>query len=147
MANFFKSSNPMIRESVLKSSRQEVLDGDIVGGFDSTSVERMTVAGAVNKSFILGALLIAGAVIGFLYPTNLFLMPAAIVGFIIAIVTVFKPNLSPYTAPLYSGIEGLLIGTVSAIYASAFSGIVFQAITITMALFFLMLFLYKTKNI
>jgi uncharacterized YccA/Bax inhibitor family protein len=134
----------MMRESTLKSAHQDVLDSNLVGGFDSAREETMTVAGSVNKTLVLGALLVGGAFIGFMYPMGLFLWPAAIAGFVLVLISAFKPSTSPYIAPLYSGIEGLFVGAITAIYAAEFAGIAFQAITITMGMLFLMLFIYKT---
>ena len=49
-------------------------------------------------------------------------------GFIIAIITIFKKHWSPYTVPLYSILEGLALGGISAIYNSMYTDIVQQAI-------------------
>jgi uncharacterized YccA/Bax inhibitor family protein len=65
-------------------------------------------------------------------------------GLICALASAFRPHWSPYLAPAYALLEGLLVGTVSYLYASMYQGIVFQASSLTLALFFLMLFLYKS---
>ena len=62
-------------------------------GFDSTSYEasmgeKMTLDGAVNKTGILLALCFSGAVIGWNIPALIW--PGAIVGFILAMVTIFR---------------------------------------------------------
>lgn len=144
MARFTESRNPFMRKSTLKAAHQDVLDHDIVGGIDDTRTGLMTVDGAVNKSYLLGAILVTGAFIGFFYPMPLFVYGGAIGGLILVLIGVFRPATSPYVAPLYAGVEGLFVGAISAIYAAEFSGIVFNAITITMAMFFLMLFLYRS---
>ena len=51
-----------------------------------------------------------------------------IVGFILAIVTSFKPKWSPITAPLYAACEGLLLGILSAYFEMRYPGIVVQAV-------------------
>ena len=43
--------------------------------------------------------------------------------------------------------EGLFVGTISLLYASAFQGIIFHAVSLTLASFFLMLFLYQSRII
>lgn len=78
-------------------------------------------------------------------------------GFILALITIFKPKASPVTAPLYAAAEGLFLGAISAMYeasfgsangqAGPFSGIVVQAIALTMAVTLVMLTLYGTRVI
>lgn len=79
------------------------------------------------------------------------LMPALLVGglggFVVAMVTVFKPHLSPYTAPLYAVLEGLLLGGISALYNARFQGIPLQAVGLTFGVFIAMLVLYGTRTI
>ena len=106
--------------------------------------ETMTVQGAINKTFILSAIMLATAVWGFASPSPLFMWGGAIAGFVVVIFASFKPHLSPTLAPIYAGLEGLFVGSISAIYASMFNGIIFQAVTLTMAVLFIMLFIYKT---
>ena len=59
----------------------------------------------------------------------------------------FKTAWSPVLAPLYALAEGLFVGTVTAFYASAFDGIVFQAVSLTISMLFIMLFLYQARII
>ncbi len=70
-----------------------------------------------------------------------------IAGFIVAIVTVFKPAWAPVTAPLYSLLEGLVIGGVSALFETQFPGIVIQAVSLTLGTCLVMLLAYKTGMI
>ncbi len=129
-------------EKVYRNASSEVLDADMTQA--GVQEDRMTVSGAVNKSLLLGALMLATAVFSYINPSPLFMWGGAIGGLIVVIIASFKPRYSPTLAPLYAALEGLFVGGISAMYASAFNGIVFQAVTLTMAVFFLMLFLYKT---
>jgi uncharacterized YccA/Bax inhibitor family protein len=76
------------------------------------------------------------------------LMPAVLVGgiggFIVALVTVFKPKLSPYTGPIYAALEGLLLGGVSAMYNARFQGLPAQAVALTFGVFIALLIVYRT---
>jgi len=131
-----------MKDSAYQQAAQDVLDGDMArtaGGI----VERMTVQGAVNKSLILGGIMLLTAAISFSMANPLFLWGGAIGGLIVVVIASMKPHLSPTLAPAYAGLEGLFVGAVSAVYASMFNGIIFQAVTLTMAVFFLMLFIYK----
>ncbi|MBK8153008.1 MAG: Bax inhibitor-1/YccA family protein [Saprospiraceae bacterium] len=94
-----------------------------------------------------GLLLLAGAATGWYYPSNLFLWPAAIAGLVLVLIASFKKEWSPIIAPIYAVVEGLFVGTISLLYASAFQGIIFHAVSLTLASFFLMLFLYQSRII
>jgi uncharacterized YccA/Bax inhibitor family protein len=72
---------------------------------------------------------------------------ALLVGFGIAMVTIFKPKLAMFTAPLYALAEGAFLGAISAVYNAEFDGIVLQAVLCTMGVFAIMLFLYGTRII
>ncbi len=104
----------------------------------------MTVSGAVNKTILLGLLLLATSVWSFTVASPTLMWVGAIGGLIAVFVTVFKTNLSPILAPVYAALEGLFVGSISAMYASLYNGIIFQAVTLTIALLFAMLFLYKS---
>jgi len=142
---FRSSSNPVMSEKAFQRSSQEVLDADMTAS--GVQVDRMTVSGAVNKSLLLGAVMLATAVFAFANPNPLFMWGGAIGGLIVVLIAAFKPKYSPILAPIYAALEGLFVGGISAMYASMFNGIIFQAVTLTMAVFFLMLFLYKSGTI
>ncbi len=126
-----KSSNP-----ALKADRLESLYG-------STS-EIMTVSGAVNKTIIMTALVLISAIYTYFNPSNGYLIVGSIGGLITALVTIFKPTSSPISAPIYAIFEGMFLGVISQMFASVYSGIIFQAVTLTIGVLFAMLFLYKT---
>lgn len=65
-------------------------------------------------------------------------------GFILAMVTVFKPTWSSVTAPLYATLEGFFIGGISAMMESAYPGIVLQAATLTFGTLLAMLAAYQS---
>lgn len=139
--NMFSSSgNPFMKEEAYRNSSNEILDGGMTG----VSTGRMTVQGAINKSFILFGLMMLTSVVSFAYPSPLFLWAGIIGGLIAVLVGSFKPHLSATVAPIYALLEGLFVGSITAMYAGLFEGIVFRAITLTFALLFAMLFIYKT---
>ena len=138
---FRNSSNPLLSEERLAKASARPLGGGVI---QRTEDGVMTVDGAVNKTFLLGALLLATAVYSFFYPSQLFMWGGAIGGLITVMVMAFKPKLSGTLAPVYSLLEGLFVGSVTAIYAAGFgTGLVFNAILSTIALLFMMLFIYK----
>ena len=117
-------------------------------GFDSTSYkasmgEKMTLDGAVNKTGILLALCFSGAVIGWNVPA--LILPGAIVGFILAMVTIFRnPAKAGSTAPLYALAQGTFLGGITLMYESAFDGIAIQAIGLTFGILASLLMCYKS---
>ena len=64
-----------------------------------------------------------------------------------AILTVFKPMLARYTAPVYALLQGLFLGAISHVYEAQWSGIVVQAVLGTVGVFGAMLFLYTQRII
>ena len=137
---FSSSSNPFMKEEAFRNSSNAPLDGSFID-----SAERMTVRGAVNKSFILFGLMLLTAVASFAYANPLFLWVGAIGGLIAALVASFKPHLSATVAPIYALLEGLFVGSVTAVYGAALGGaIIFNAISLTLGILFAMLFIYKT---
>lgn len=132
-----------MNEKAYRQAAEGALDGDMVQQ-SVTQAKPMTVQGAINKSFILFGILLLATGVGFLYPNPLFMWGGAIGGLVVVVITSFKLHWSPITAPIYAALEGLFVGAVSAIFASAYEGIIFQAVTLTFALLFMMLFIYKT---
>ena len=139
------SSNPVMNEKTFGGQYRRDL------GINSTT---MTVNGTINKAAILLLLLVAGAVYPWYAVKNNPEMPilamvlvGGIGGFIFALITSFKPNFSPYTAPAYAILEGIFLGAISAMYDLQFKGIALQAMMLTVAVLFLMLFLYRMQII
>jgi uncharacterized YccA/Bax inhibitor family protein len=109
----------------------------------------MTIQGTVNKGFLLIALLLLSASWAWGNPATSagLLFPALILGFILAIVTVFKKEWANITAPAYALVEGVLLGAISFVFEAKYSGIVFQAVGLTIGVFVCLLMAYKSRLI
>lgn len=117
---------------------------------DGGTGRKMTIQGTANRTFILIMLLLAT----FVYSWNQFLtspesvLPLILVGgiggFAVALVTIFVPKVSPFTAPVYALLEGLFLGAVSAQYEVQYGGIVFQAVLLTIGVLVSLLLVYKS---
>ena len=136
MADLFRSSNPVLKESAFT--------GQIATG------EAMTIQGTVNKTGVLLLLVVVSSAWtwGLSHsPTPAAAFPwmigGALIGFVTALVTVFAKTWSPITAPLYALCEGLFLGGVSAIFEKSYPGIAVQAIALTFAVMFTLLLAYK----
>ncbi len=157
-------ANPALNEKTFAPERVRRLDPGVAGvagvpvaGAPAGTEEwrtRMTLDGVVLRSAILLPILLATGWLGWRsVDADAFegpripgwLMLAVLAGFGIAIVTVIKPRLAQYTAPVYAAIEGLVLGAISGVYNAAYEGIVVQAVMLTVAVFALMLFLYQQR--
>ena len=108
----------------------------------SVTGEVMTLDGTVNKTGILLGLCIGGAYFGWNAPG--LVLPAILIGFVIALFTIFRPKNSPYTAPAYAAIEGVALGGITMIFESQYPGIGIQAIGLTFGILASLLFCYKS---
>jgi len=114
--------------------------------------EGMTLSGTVNKTMIMLLLVIAGAFFTWnqtLIQANNALVPiltmgGAIGGLVVAMVTIFKKEWSPVTAPIYAVLEGLFLGGISAMLNAAYPGIVIQAVGLTFGVAFSLLLVYRS---
>ena len=109
----------------------------------------MTINGTVLKSGVLLMLVVCGAIFTWNRAMatgnpGMWVMGGAIGGFIVAIVTAFKKDWSPITAPLYAGLEGLFLGGISALVERHYPGIVFNAVCLTFGTLFSLLFAYQS---
>ncbi|MFV0269238.1 MAG: Bax inhibitor-1/YccA family protein [Draconibacterium sp.] len=148
MMNISKSSNPVFRENVFSSDY-------------TNPSQAMTINGTMNKTALMLLLVIAGAVFTWnkffdaiatspeagMAAVGPWLLVGGIGGFITVLVTVFRPQSSGISAPIYAVFEGLLLGGISAILEMQFKGVVIRAVALTMAVFLAMLFLYRSGAI
>jgi uncharacterized YccA/Bax inhibitor family protein len=119
----------------------------------------MTVQGTAVKTIVLLAILAATATWSW---TNSAagdiaggaLALSGIAGFIVAMITIFKPTLAPITAPIYAAVEGVFLGAISQLVEQKYSGrvegaggIVMQAVSLTGGVLFVMMFVYATRII
>ena len=135
----------------MRTANPALKDSTFAGVRAAAGEPAMTLRGTAAKSLLLLLLTVFAA--GFTWNAvaagNLGIVgPATIVGgiggFIVALVTVFRPRASPYTAPLYAVLEGLLLGGVSALYNARFAGLPLQAVTLTFGVFAALLLVYRT---
>ena len=139
-----RSGNPALGENTFL----DIGSGRVVSRDGST----MTLNGTVNKSGILLALILVSA--SFVWgkydgPASApavmpWLMTGAIGGFVLALITVFKKEWAPVTAPIYALLEGLFLGGISAYYEARFPGIVMQAVGLTFGTLAALLMAYRS---
>jgi uncharacterized YccA/Bax inhibitor family protein len=120
-------------------------------GFADTPTSVMTLRGAIIKT----AILVVNMMVTAGYAWSQFaagggtvaygwLIGASIGGFLVALVTIFIPKVSPFTAPVYAALEGLVLGAISAVFEARYPGIAIQAVALSVGTLVMMLFLYGT---
>lgn len=141
-----RSGNPALKQSTFL----DLASGAVV----ARSGDAMTLNGTVNKTGML--LLLAVLTAAFAWSQTItpqgevtpaasgYLWGGAIGGLIVALITAFKKQWAPVTAPLYALIEGFFLGAISAIYNARFDGIVLQAVLLTFGTMFALLFAYRS---
>ncbi|HVN27260.1 MAG TPA: Bax inhibitor-1/YccA family protein, partial [Candidatus Binataceae bacterium] len=131
----FSTSNP-----ALKALRNE----GVVGG------RAMTINGTAEKTAILLILASIAAMFSWRFyttsPQSVGALVGAgmLIGFGVAIFTVFKPLWAPITAPMYAVFEGVALGGISAALNARMPGLAEQAVLLTFAVMAGMLFAYRS---
>jgi uncharacterized YccA/Bax inhibitor family protein len=138
MADLLRSTNPVLKESAFA--------GAIPTG------ETMTIQGTVNKTGLLLLFVVATAAwtwgLAHSETPNAavpWMLGGLVGGLVVALVTIFKKEWSPISAPIYALLEGLVLGGISAIFERSYPGIAVQAISLTFGVMFVMLLAYKMR--
>lgn len=135
------------------------------GPVSSWRPQVMTVNGVISATATLFVLLLASAAIGWIKTGspeevlfsdgsigyNYSIPPLAwggmIVGIGLTFLLMFRPHLAKFIAPVYALAEGFFVGALSRMYETYYDGIVVQAAGATIAVFGVMLVLYRTRII
>ena len=135
----------------MRTSNPALKDNTFTGVRAAAGEPAMTLQGTATKSFLLILLTVFAASFTWNAVSSgnvAILGPATLVGgiggFIVALITIFKPRASPYTAPIYAVLEGLLLGGISSLYNQRFQGLPLQAVGLTFGVFMALLIVYRT---
>lgn len=139
-----RSGNPVLKESTFL----DLGSGTVV----SRDSGAMTLNGTVSKTGILLLLCVITATFAWMQVSTpagianagVYVWGGAIGGLVLAMVTIFKKEWAPVSAPLYALVEGFFLGAISAMYEARFGGIVFQAVLLTFGTLFALLFAYRS---
>lgn len=136
------TSNPAFRTDgfAAASTRNPTIEdirplGSEVMTFDS--VARSTIV-----SFLLLGL---AAGVGWFVPVVA--LPAAIAGFVLALVNIFRSKPSPALVLTYSAVQGLFVGGISNIFNTLWDGVIAQTLFGTLAVVATVTFLYMNNKI
>jgi len=136
-----RTSNPALSEAVFRNA--------------GVATEKMTIEGTVHKSFLLIAIVFAGAYYSWFqsFPDGWggsapvipgWYIPVILIALVVAFVIIFKKTTAPFLAPVYAGLEGLAMGALSALFEARFPGIVLQAVLCTCGTFLALLLIYRS---
>jgi len=136
-----RSGNPVLSDSTFTDVTQR--------GYSRP----MTLTGVINRSILL-LLLVAGTAAGVWtysnsHPSAIYpmVMVGTLGGFVVAMVTTFKRDWAPFTAPVYAVLEGVFIGGISLVMEQRFPGLVLQAVLLTFGVMFALLAAYQSRII
>lgn len=107
--------------------------------------DRMSYEDTVVKTVVGFGILLAGAVVGWFFP--LLFIPAALIGFVLALVNIFKRKPSPALVLSYAAVEGVFVGGISSYFETMFAGIVLQAVIATLIVVGVTLALFASGKI
>lgn len=106
----------------------------------TAQTDRMSYEDTIVKIIVSFAILLGGAAVGWVVPV--FLLPAMIVGFVLALVNIFKKKPSPALILIYAAVQGVFVGGVTFFFETLYPGIAVQAVLgtftvigVTLALF------------
>jgi len=139
-----KTSNPALSDNTFR---------DVAGQYgELAGADPMTLSGTVNKTGIL--LLCAVATASWTWHQFLVsrnpadvtgeMLAGLLGGFVFAMITIFKKEWAPVTAPIYALLEGLALGGLSAIFETRYPGIGIQAVSLTFGTLAVLLLAYTS---
>ena len=108
-------------------------------------MDRMTYENVIQKTLGAFVVLLAFAAVGWFVPV--LMIPGAIVGFVLALVNIFKKEPSPALILAYTAAQGLFIGGISMFFETEWPGIVTQAVIGTFAVVGVTLALFASGKI
>jgi len=140
--SIFKSSNPVMQE---KTYQGTILEGISTG-------EEMTLKGTMNKFGVMIMLMIGSTLFAWSQfykgsdPKPL-MMIGVFGGLALALVMAFKMKWANILAPAYAILEGLFVGSVSAMYDYLYPGLPVQAVALTLLVTLIMFLIYRYRII
>jgi uncharacterized YccA/Bax inhibitor family protein len=151
-----KSSNPALSRNA--AFKENPSAADLQALYDLPSANRapertLTVEDTVIKSFLTFAVLVVGAVIGWvLVSTNptlgsVVVLVSSIAALVFCLIGLFSKSPSPAIVLLYAITEGVAVGAISLAYETFYDGIILQAVIGTFAVVGVTLALFASGKI
>ena len=149
-----QSSNPVFRNTptLQRGGAASGVGGGYPSPQDVTEIyntpQRLTMDDVVVKTgILLGIVVVTGAIAWVLNAGPGLVAAAGIGGFVLAMVNIFKRQISPPLILAYAALEGVFLGAISHAYDTRYNGIALQAAVTTAAIFGGVLFGYKSGRL
>lgn len=157
------SSNPAFNNSPAFSARAskaaELVKPELNGGMTAAQLtelysqpsataaqtDRMSYEDVMIKIVSSFAVLLVGAAVGWFVPV--LALPAAIVGFVLALVNIFKKKPSPALVLSYAAVEGVFVGGITMFFETIYPNIAVQAVIGTLVVVGVTLALFTSGKI
>jgi len=150
------SSNPAFRnmEKVIGSQQQAAPSAQYLDqmynqpAYQAPARERfLTVDDVVTKTAMILVLAVVAGFATAWFQAYYLAIPGALIGFVLAMVVIFKRKISPPLIIGYALAEGVFLGAITGVFNQYYPGIAAQAIVGTLGVFGGMLVIYKTGAI
>ena len=130
----------------LRSGNPTLSSKTFAGSF-GTFDDVMTIDGTVNRTIISLLILLTAGSLTFVFEVVAFAIIGTLIGLVLLITTMFRPQWAPKTVPLYALFQGAALGGISFMFNQIYDGIVTQAIVLTVGIFLSLLAAYKSRLI
>lgn len=139
-----RSSNPAM-QAIAQSAGSVNFGGQELAATMSGSIYKSIFA--VVLTFVVAALTFSKVpyIVSSVESLNGYVIGSVIVAFIVALITIFKPSVSPITTPIYAVVEGFALGVLSFYTELMYPGIVSTAVISTFCVVLSMLVLWKFR--
>ena len=139
-----ESSNPVFGNApTLKRSPSVAQVEDVF-----RTPQRLTMDDVVMKTgLLLGIIVVTGAAAWLADVGPGLVFGSALIGFVLAMVNIFKRQVSPPLVLAYAAFEGVFVGAISHAYNDAYQGIVVQAVVGTAVVFGTVLALFSSGRL
>jgi len=150
------SSNPAFKnmEKVISAQQQAAPSAEYLDqmyqqpAYTAPPRERfLTVDDVVTKTAVILVLAVVAGFVTAYFQAYYLALPAAIVGFVLSMIVIFKRKISPPLIIGYAIAEGIFLGAITGVFNQWYPGIAAQAIVGTLGVFGGMLVVYKTGAI
>ena len=150
------SSNPAFKnmEKVISAQQQAAPSAEYLDqmyqqpAYTAPPRERfLTVDDVVTKTAVILVLAVVAGFVTAYFQAYYLALPAAIVGFVLSLIVIFKRKISPPLIIGYAIAEGIFLGAITGVFNQWYPGIAAQAIVGTLGVFGGMLVVYKTGAI
>ncbi|HEY9424886.1 MAG TPA: Bax inhibitor-1/YccA family protein, partial [Microterricola sp.] len=140
------TGNSSVANAVSVEELQDIYNRPTAGAGET---DRMTVEDTVVKSVAAFAVMLLGASLGWVTAATMpaVWMIAGVIGFVLALVNIFKKEPSPALILAYAAAQGIFVGAISATYEALYDGIVIQAVLATLAVVGVTLALFASGKI